>query len=202
MKVKCVLYFQQIFNIFKGYTAPELYEDLWDGESKRECTKAVDVFSLGCVFFFALTKTHMFSAPKSYSQSNIQSKHFKADFGGFKKLQNKWEIEIVEKLIKSMTQTNPSHRPSAEQVLGNAFFWNFDKIRKFLETSNDFVKRIEYSNIRFHQTIISNFQATQIFNNDWLQAVDPEIKYNLESFGRYDGKCNISLLQAARNSVS
>lgn len=116
-------------------------------------------------------------------------------------MENNWEIAIMTKLITKMTATSAKARPSTREVLLNPFFWDDGKIRSFLETSNDFIQKIQFD--KRYQTVISNFKDTKLFGEDWLKLLDWEIKHNLLSFPtKYDPKCNISLLKGARNAVS
>jgi len=106
-----------------GWRAPEVLR----GERQ---TKAVDIFSAGCVYYFVLTGGHHPFGNQAYERDI--------------KILN-WDIDIskldqhldAQDLIKRMIAAEPSDRLSAEQVLMHPFFWPDSKKLAFLSDVAD-----------------------------------------------------------------
>ena len=97
--------------------------------------RAVDIFSLGCVFFYVLTHgQHPFDdeegwmALRERNIKNGRAKNLKAlDLLGADTLD----------LIEWMLQHNPEERPTASQVLAHPFFWDSEDRLEFLSAASD-----------------------------------------------------------------
>lgn len=127
-----------------GYMASELYDRcIGKGGNRGESySTSSEVFSLGAVYFYALSGgKEMFVSTKKPQQENIKdfakiNGKFKPDyellnppFG--KRVTNPWEFPLAKQLIECMVNKDPDMRPRAHHILCHPFFWDFAKIEKF-----------------------------------------------------------------------
>ena len=111
-----------------GWQAPEQLM-VKDGQLQRQ-TKAMDIFSLGCVMHYCLTAgSHPFGC-NSYDRDSYISKG-EADLSGLDKL------PLAKQLISSMLEHNPWKRPNMKAVLAHPFWWPDRKRLQFLIDLSD-----------------------------------------------------------------
>lgn len=132
---------QSISQRFKpnGFVAPELCD--FNGPYLDGVDTAVDIFSMGCVFFYALTGEYLFASRGTEMQENIKNKKFEPKYETLddSDVLMKWQIEFAKQLIKKMVMRDPSQRPTAADVLKHPIFWNNKKIGEFFETASAYV---------------------------------------------------------------
>ncbi|XP_057370166.1 serine/threonine-protein kinase/endoribonuclease IRE1-like [Daphnia carinata] len=102
-----------------GWMAPELLKNMQDLENGRNAalhaTTAIDVFSLGCVFFFFFTKgTHPFGIAMMRNANILMGKY------NLTKLEKKHVF--LRGLIKEMISMNPEDRPKLDEILKRPVF--------------------------------------------------------------------------------
>lgn len=95
-------------------------------------TTAVDIFSLGCVYYYVMSNgMHPFGDAVK-RQLNILS--YERDL---KLFSNPDMLDstgvLAEELIKDMINREPIKRPTAKAILSHPFFWNAEKILNFLQ---------------------------------------------------------------------
>lgn len=96
-------------------------------------TTSVDIFSMGCVFYYVFSKgSHPFGDLVK-RQLNILSYEF--DLKIFNHPQMDSTSVLAEELITAMISKDPSKRPIAKAVLMHPFFWNSEKILNFLQVN-------------------------------------------------------------------
>ncbi|KMU91890.1 serine/threonine-protein kinase/endoribonuclease IRE1 [Coccidioides immitis H538.4] len=126
-----------------GWRAPELLVDdespanpaMWsnnsmdssepavvDPQTNRRATRAIDIFSLGCVFYYVLTRGgHPFDKDgKFMREANIVKGYHNLD--ELKRLGD-YAFE-AEDLIRKMLSLDPRSRPDATTVMIHPFFWS------------------------------------------------------------------------------
>lgn len=132
-----------------GWRAPELLNDddslrpsasitdtnnseplVVDSQTKRSATRAIDIFSLGCIFYYCLTGGwHPYDGSgRLMREHNITKSNYdisKLDCLG----DYRWE---ARDLVKSMLTHNPKDRPDAAAILRHPFFWPPEKRLDFL----------------------------------------------------------------------
>lgn len=88
----------------------------------------MDVFSLGCIFYYTLTDgMHPFGSPKHMIEANIMQRIFEVDILSIKSNQS-GSIH----LILSMLQHLPIDRPSCSTILSHHFFWSPKRVFNFI----------------------------------------------------------------------
>ncbi len=149
-----------------GWVAPELW-------GKEERLPAVDIFSMGCVFYYALTEgKHPFGAITTKSeqkgcQDNIQRRTPPDVQVNDLKLEHNFMKVQAKDLIELMLRFNGEKRPDASEVLDHPFFWDNDEVCIFYKTMGDKFDDInaeEYEDLR--KCLREN--STKVYrNNNW-----------------------------------
>ncbi|KAH3664407.1 hypothetical protein WICMUC_005792 [Wickerhamomyces mucosus] len=174
-----------------SYNEPVIY----DAVSKKRLTRAIDIFSLGCVFFYILTNgSHPFG-DRYLREGNIIKGEYKLDPLNILPDNN---IEAKD-LIKKMISLNPKTRPNIDQVLKHPFFWsNGRKLEFLLKVSDRFEieRRDPPSDLLLKLESISQ---KVILDGDWCKKFDKIFMDNLGKYRKYHGERLMDLLRAFRN---
>lgn len=97
--------------------------------------RAVDIFSLGCVFFYILTQgQHPFDDDEGWMA--LRERNIKVGRANFAPLS--LFGPDTEDLIRWMLSASPEDRPTAAQVLQHPFFWDAEKKLDFLSIASDY----------------------------------------------------------------
>lgn len=95
-------------------------------------TTAVDIFSLGCVYYYVVSNgMHPFGDVVK-RQLNILSYEHDLRLFSNEEVLDSFGV-LAEQLIKSMISREPNKRPSAKAILTHPFFWNAEKVLNFLQ---------------------------------------------------------------------
>jgi serine/threonine-protein kinase/endoribonuclease IRE1 len=199
-----------------GWKAPELIlqpRDMERGSStghSRESSsstdpvaqgvkRAVDIFSLGCVFFYVLTNgSHPFDDEEGWMQMReLNIKKNKANFG---QLSLGDDSEEPRHLISWMLENRPEARPTAIQVMNHPFFWTAEKRLNFLCDCSDHWEREPREPPSVHLDILESFN-TQVLDKkmDFLGKLDRAFVLSLGKQRKYTGDRMLDLLRALRN---
>lgn len=107
----------------RGWIAPELYE------SGRRYDSKVDIFPLGCVFSYTLSKRklHPFGNDLDHRSKQIREKKDPEFLTIMKDLKEDYSNDFLAfELIKSMIRMEPVDRPTTKEILRNPFFLEYD----------------------------------------------------------------------------
>ncbi|KAL5345505.1 bifunctional endoribonuclease/protein kinase ire1 [Pseudogymnoascus australis] len=162
----------------------------------RRATRAIDIFSLGLVFFYVLTKgSHPFDCGDRYMREvNIRKGEYKLsplDVLG------DYAFEATD-LIRSMLEQLPKARPTAKQVMSHPFFWSPKKRLNFLcDVSDHFEK--EKRDPPSDALIELERWAPEITRGDFLKPLGKEFTDSLGKQRKYTGARLLDLLRALRN---
>jgi serine/threonine-protein kinase/endoribonuclease IRE1 len=151
----------------------EVIEALKKKETLR-ITEKGDIFSMGCVIYFVLTKGQY---PFGYG--------IQRSFDRRAKLNTKGMNPTYADLIESMVNCNDSERPSIKEVLIHPTFWSSEKkvlffthIKNILFTKNFAIMKTEnFEDIQ--KGVINELEkkAQQIIGgSDWLQRLCPDVQ--------------------------
>ncbi|EOD48845.1 putative protein kinase and ribonuclease protein [Neofusicoccum parvum UCRNP2] len=192
-----------------GWKAPELILKPKDQGVKR----SVDIFSLGCVFFYVLTNgSHPFDDEEGWMQ--IRELNIKKNKFNFSKLEYLGDdSEEPIHLISRMLSNNPVDRPTAMQVMQHPFFWSPEKRLTFLcQVSDRFefeprdppstsLCRLEARNIEVMCPAPKGQHTNHTFSKfpDFLSKLDRKFIDTLGKQRKYNGDKMLDLLRALRN---
>jgi serine/threonine-protein kinase/endoribonuclease IRE1 len=170
-----------------------------DSLTQRRATRAIDIFSLGCVFFYVLTGgNHPFGDRRNYymREGNIARGHY--DLSALQSLGD-CQYEATH-LITGMLAREPRQRPDATAVLIHPFFWSPEKRLAFLVDVSD--------HFEFEQRDPPS-PALQILESvgpivlgrrmDFLASLDRSFVDTLGKQRKYTGNRMLDLLRALRN---
>ncbi|XP_064478803.1 serine/threonine-protein kinase/endoribonuclease IRE1-like [Ornithodoros turicata] len=167
----------------EGWIAPEMIS------GSGRVTRAVDIFSLGCVFYYVLSNgRHPFGDPLE-RQANIRhSKYSLSDMAS--------HGDLARPLIDQMLQVDPSERPSINSITKHPVFWS---PRKQLEFFQDVSDRIEKEPP--DSSIVRSLERSgfEVVKGDWREQITEELQKDLRKFRTYKGNSVRDLLRALRN---
>ncbi|CAG0897546.1 unnamed protein product [Darwinula stevensoni] len=182
----------------EGWIAPEMAHD------DKRSTWTVDIFSLGCVIYYALTKgNHRFvysAGCKDYIRSGDSL---------FLAL-NEEDKVLAHLLVEAMISHEPGKRPSTSVILKFPLFWSNKKICDFFQDASDRVEKAEKAEKakkeRDKSDLLKNLESGSagIVQENWLKNLGPAFVDDLQKTRRqaYDGRSVKDLLRAVRNKVS
>ena len=163
-----------------------------DGESDGSHlkSKAIDIFSLGCVFYYVLSKgKHPFGDHIS-RQSNILKDD--CDLGELKSEEKLIQFNLIEKMLSS----EPRSRPLIESIIKHPFFWRENRQLNFFLCVSDRIEREPYDS-----EIVKSLElnSTDVVRGDWKRQISAELQMDLKKFRSYRGSSVKDLLRALRN---
>jgi serine/threonine-protein kinase/endoribonuclease IRE1 len=162
----------------------------------RRATRAIDIFSLGLVFFYVLTKgSHPFDCGDRYMREvNIRKGKF--SLANLEVLGD-YAFEAKD-LISSMLAPDPKLRPAARNVMAHPFFWDSEKRLSFLcDVSDHFEKEIRDPPSEPLRGL--EYYASQVCGADFLKPLGKEFVDSLGKQRKYTGTRLLDLLRALRN---
>lgn len=161
-------------------------------------TSAVDIFSLGCIFYYVLSNgQHPFGDRLSRDANIVKGEFHLPDIEKSIK-ERSTRIEATN-LITTMLDRNPLVRPSCEEVLKHPFFWSISKKLEFLLKVSD---RFEVERRDPPSPLLLKLEAVSlkvIPNGDWTTKFDSDFMDNLGKYRKYKGEKLMDLLRALRN---
>lgn len=166
------------------------------GPNHRRVTRAIDIFSLGLVFYYVLSKGfHPFDCGDRYMREvNIRKGKYSLDhlesLGDF--------ANEAHDLIASMLSANPKERPTARDVMAHPFFWSAKKRLSFLcDVSDHFEKEPRDPPSESLQEL--ERWAPEVVKGDFLRHLPKEFVDSLGKQRKYTGTRMLDLLRALRN---
>ncbi|KAI4275146.1 MAG: hypothetical protein LQ337_003439 [Flavoplaca oasis] len=171
-----------------------------DPSTNRRATRAIDIFSLGCVFYYVLTSgCHPYDKDgKFMREANIVKGSY--DISDLEILGDyQWE---AKDLIASMLDHNPRARPDAASVLAHPFFWPPAERLEFLCHVSDafeFEPRDPPSDALMRLESYGSIIMAEAPKGDFLLALPREFKDTLGKQRKYTGTRVLDLLRALRN---
>nr|BAJ34050.1 unnamed protein product [Eutrema halophilum] len=169
-----------------GWQAPE---QLLQGHQ----TRAVDMFSLGCVLFYTITGCkHPFGDDLERDVNIVKNK---VDL---------FPVEHVPEasdLISRLLNPNPGLRPSATEVLVHPMFWNSEMRLSFLRDASD---RVELENREADSQILKAMEsiAPVAIGGKWDEKIEPIFITNIGRYRRYKYDSIRDLLRVIRNKLN
>ena len=174
-----------------------------DPQTNRRATRAIDIFSLGCVFYYCLTQgSHPFDKDgKFMREANIVKGYYDLDaltiLGDYQ-----WE---ARQLVGQMLSHNPKERPDAATILTHPFFWGAEDRLEFLCHVSDAFESEKYNEQEDHVSEPLAFLESHAplinedYSGDFLRALPQPFKDTLGKQRKYKGESLLDLLRALRN---
>ncbi|KAI8584377.1 hypothetical protein K450DRAFT_219550 [Umbelopsis ramanniana AG] len=157
-------------------------------------TRAIDIFSAGCLFYYVLSQGEHPFGDKFSREVNILKNQYNLD-----RLEDLGDNAIEAKdLIERMISANPKDRPSAEQIMIHPYFWNNTQRLAFLQDASD---RFEIEERNPPSPLLQALEANapQVVGRDWYKRLDRVVVNDLGKFRKYDAGSIRDLLRALRN---
>ncbi|KAG4403636.1 hypothetical protein AAZX31_01G145000 [Glycine max] len=169
-----------------GWQAPE---QLVQGRQ----TRAVDLFSLGCVLFFCMTGgRHPFG------------ERLERDFNIVKNQKDLFLVEFIpeaDDLISCLLNPNPDLRLTAIEVLHHPLFWSSEMRLSFLRDVSD---RVELEDREIDSDLLKALEsiAPLALGAKWDEKLDPDFITNIGRYRRYKYDSVRHLLRVMRNKLN
>ncbi|XP_066254713.1 serine/threonine-protein kinase/endoribonuclease IRE1-like [Euwallacea similis] len=169
-----------------GWIAPEMMT------GSNRTTAAVDLFSLGCLFYYVLSNgAHPFGDVLR-RQANILMGEYNLD----NLCGCDWEKELQKPVIEALLASKPETRPSCNAVLSHPMFWNSQKVLAFFQDVSDRVEKAELGDSVL-QALEDNGKT--VVKHDWRVHIHEEVAKDLRKYRTYRGESVRDLLRALRN---
>lgn len=163
----------------------------------RRATRAIDIFSLGLVFFYVLTKgSHPYDRGDRYMREvNIRKGSFdlsRLDVLGDYAMEAR---DIVERMLRF----EPRERPTARDVMRHPFFWSAKKRLAFLCDVSDHFEKEPRDPPSWPLQVLEESAPEVIASGDFLRQLPRDFVDSLGKQRKYTGSRMLDLLRALRN---
>ncbi|EXJ78657.1 IRE protein kinase [Capronia coronata CBS 617.96] len=185
-----------------------------DRPSGRRATKAIDIFSLGCVFYYVMTQgRHPFDVGGSSLGRDLNIKENKFSTEDLRLHDYQYD---ADDLIMQMLKHDPKERPDTTEVLRHPYFWDVADKLEFLCDVSDCYEREKNSikNIFDENAIrtpaekeaLAELAALESLapnvigpSRDFLRALPKSFVNEMGKQRKYSGSKMIDLLRVIRN---
>ncbi|PON33104.1 Serine/threonine protein kinase [Parasponia andersonii] len=156
-------------------------------------TRAVDLFSLGCVLFFCVT-----GGKHPYGDCIERDVNIVNDRKDLFLVENM--PEVVD-LFTRLLDPNPDLRPRAMDVLHHPFFWSSEMRLSFLRDTSD---RVELEDRESDSQLLNVLEstATVALNGKWDEKLETAFLNNIGRYRRYKYDSIRDLLRVIRNKLN
>ncbi|XP_068087142.1 serine/threonine-protein kinase/endoribonuclease IRE1 [Anabrus simplex] len=167
-----------------GWIAPEML----NGGSRTTCS--VDIFSLGCVFYYVLSNgKHPFGDSLRRQANILSGESWLPDLEGEEKA-------LQRTLIELMISSEAIERPPASAVQKHPIFWDKAYVLAFFQDVSD---RIEKEEQMSEVLQALEKDSGNVVHDDWRNHIDAEVAQDLRKYRNYTGTSIRDLLRALRN---
>uniref|UniRef100_A0A1A9WJ68 non-specific serine/threonine protein kinase n=1 Tax=Glossina brevipalpis TaxID=37001 RepID=A0A1A9WJ68_9MUSC len=171
----------------EGWIAPEMM---------RGQRTAIDIFSMGCVYYYVLSQGHHIFGDALKRQANILTNDFNTCHLKAETIEEQSKIILAGQLIADMIHKEPQSRPPASCIRNHPVFWNNQKILAFFQDVSDRVEKLQFD-IEPLKSLERNGNFVVLV--DWHLHLDAMITMDLRKFRGYMGASVRDLLRALRN---
>ena len=152
-------------------------------------TKAVDIFTLGCLFYFIATLRHPYGDTLERQSNILKGKYHAANCD-----RTNVHNGDFHALFSAINAPDPAQRLPIEDVLRHPLFWDAAKHVAFLEKASEALSSRELFVVAKH------FDKSGICCQ-WDRELDPVIVQNIVKFRIYDFSKAVDLLRVVRNQA-
>lgn len=162
---------------------------------EKRLTRLLDIFSLGCVFFYILT-----AGQHPFGDRYMRELNIIRGESNLEQLEQKCPHDYIEAndLISKMISSNPHDRPSTKQILRHPFFWPQRKKLEFLLKVSDRFE-IERRDPPSPLLLTLETYADKVHGGDWHSRFAGDFLANLGKYRKYQSDRLMDLLRAMRN---
>ena len=177
-----------------GWTAPELWSS-----TEGERTFAVDIFSLGCVFYYVLTMAgHPFGSitDPSTCQHNISEGSLSESFEiGMDECCSAFVMSLATDVIRKMIQCKGSDRPEACAILKHPLL---ETVVTFFHDMGNYME--DSSPNLTHLKVMLEKNAATVFEGSWMEKLEKPVRKDVQGFKK---QCReiCGLLRVVRNKI-
>ncbi|EGV60443.1 kinase-like protein [Yamadazyma tenuis ATCC 10573] len=159
----------------------------------KRLTKAIDIFSLGCIFFYIMTKGNHPFGDRYMRDGNIVKGIYSLSL--LDDCKDRYESKH---LIASMIDQNPDKRPNTRDIMKHPFFWSKGKKLEFLLKVSD---RFEIEKRDPPSPLLLELEkaSRRITGGNWHVKFNDEFMSNLGKYRKYQPEKLMDLLRALRN---
>ena len=161
----------------KGWCPPEL----WNSGPR---SYAVDIFPLGCVFYFILTRgLHPFGEITNLAecQDNINSPTHNASLAELYEHHDEHHASMAEDLIRGMICHNARDRITACKIMKHPYAWTKKEMQNFLCIIGRYLDGKDDPNILdFKEKLEENSHI--VFDGKWLDKLDTKVRSSLKRY--------------------
>jgi serine/threonine-protein kinase/endoribonuclease IRE1 len=163
----------------------------------RRATRSIDIFSLGLVFFYVLTKgSHPFDCGDRY----MREVNIRKDNKSLAQLDVLGDYAAEARdLINSMLSFDPNRRPTAVAVMQHPFFWPAKRRLDFLCDVSDAFEKEPRDPPSAALSELERWAPTVIESGDFLKSLPKEFIESMAKQRKYTGGRMLDLLRALRN---
>ncbi|EKE40083.1 hypothetical protein ENUP19_0275G0018 [Entamoeba nuttalli] len=165
-----------------GWQAPEMLDD-----SCPRLSKAVDIFTLGCLFYYIATRKHPYGNSLVRQNNILKGICIKTECS----FDNLYQSEFIA-CFNGMNKKSPNERITIEEVLSHPLFWSCKKRLEFIQKVSDII--IADKNYTISKRLDSAGVAIQ-----WDKELSPIILQTINKYRIYDFNHTIDLLRVIRN---
>ena len=174
-----------------GWIAPEV---LLSEDNTFRPNKSVDVFALGCLFYYLLTNGKHPFGDRFHRQGNVYDGRF--DINELQGQESLCKYHLITAMID-----DSSKRPPMDAVLKHPMFWDSKRSLSFIRNVNS---RMEKE--RENSPLLNKLErrAAHVTKGNWMNNIAQELKQDLKSRSihrAYDESSVKALLRAIRNKV-
>lgn len=173
-------------------------DSFYDPFTKKRLTRAIDIFSLGCVFFYVLTKGQHPYGDRYMREANIIKGIY--DLAPLQThISNLSTAVEATHLISTMIAKDARRRPTAFAVLKHPLFWPASKKLAFLLKVSD---RFEVERRDPPSPLLLKLESISskvITDGDWSTKFDKAFMDNLGKYRKYHYHKIMDLLRSLRN---
>lgn len=175
-------------------------------------TKSVDIFALGCLFYYVLTNgSHPFGDRFEREINILKNTKFLDGLEQFGE-EGSEAVDLITKMLDPEAHNRYAYyvyclafvadapRPDTTSCLLHPFFWNPGRRLNFLQDASDRFE-IMCRDPRDQNLIVLETGAFDVVGHDWHARLDKVFIENLGKYRKYDGKSVQDLLRALRNKV-
>lgn len=165
------------------------------GPPRARLTKAVDLFALGCLYFWILM-----SGDHPYGETyNREANIVKGDAVNMERLRILGEEGVeAQQLIGNLLSADPGARPDTSECLVHPFFWTPAKRLSFLCDASDRFEIMETEPPESTLVMLET-NAADVVGKDWYSRLERIFTQSLGKYRKYKGNSVQDLLRAMRN---